>query len=60
MIAAVGIIHGLTYIVDDLTVYAVNIVSLLGIGLSVDYSLFIVNRFREELGRVMIRGLRLR
>ena len=51
VIAAVGIIHGLTYIVDDLTVYAVNIVSLLGIGLSVDYSLFIVNRFREELGR---------
>ena len=33
------------------SVYAVNIVSLLGIGLSVDYSLFIVNRFREELGR---------
>ena len=51
VIAAVGIIHGLTYVVDDLTVYAVNIVSLLGIGLSVDYSLFIVNRFREELGR---------
>ncbi len=51
VIAAVGIIHGLTYVVDDLTVYAVNIVSLLGIGLSVDYSLFIVNRFREEMGR---------
>ena len=51
VIAAVGIIHGLTYLVDDLTVYAVNIVSLLGIGLSVDYSLFIVNRFREEMGR---------
>ena len=51
VIAAVGIIHGLTYLVDDLTVYAVNIVSLLGIGLSVDYSLFIVNRFREELSR---------
>ena len=51
VIAAVGIIHGLTYLVDDLTVYAVNIVSLLGIGLSVDYSLFIVNRFREEMSR---------
>ena len=50
VIAAVGIVTGLTYI-DDITIYANNIVSLLGIGLSVDYSLFIVNRFREELRR---------
>mgnify|MGYP001384564712 FL=1 len=49
VIAAVGIVTGLTYIFDDITTYANNIVSLLGIGLSVDYSLFIVNRFREEL-----------
>jgi len=51
VIAAVGIVTGLTYIFDDITTYANNIVSLLGIGLSVDYSLFIVNRFREELRR---------
>ena len=51
MIAAIGIVTGLTYIFDDITIYANNIVSLLGIGLSVDYSLFIVNRFREELER---------
>ena len=51
VIAAVGIVTGLTYIFDDITIYANNIVSLLGIGLSVDYSLFIVNRFREELAR---------
>ena len=49
--AAAGIVTGLTFIFDDITVYAINIVSLLGIGLSVDYALFIVNRFREELGR---------
>ena len=49
VIAAVSIVTGLTYIFDDITTYANNIVSLLGIGLSVDYSLFIVNRFREEL-----------
>ena len=49
VISAVGIVTGLTYIFDDITIYANNIVSLLGIGLSVDYSLFIVNRFREEL-----------
>ena len=51
VLAAVGIVTGLSYVFDDITVYANNIVSLLGIGLSVDYSLFIVNRFREELGR---------
>ncbi len=51
VIAAVGIVTGLTYVFDDITTYANNIVSLLGIGLSVDYSLFIVNRFREELRR---------
>tara|TARA_B100001175_G_scaffold317859_1_gene337008 strand:- start:13861 stop:16272 length:2412 start_codon:yes stop_codon:yes gene_type:complete len=51
VVAAVGIVTGLSYVFDDITVYANNIVSLLGIGLSVDYSLFIVNRFREELGR---------
>ena len=49
VVAAVGIVTGLTFVFDDITVYANNIVSLLGIGLSVDYSLFIVNRFREEL-----------
>ncbi len=51
VVAAVGIVTGLTFIFDDITVYANNIVSLLGIGLSVDYSLFIVNRFREELDK---------
>ena len=37
--------------VTDVTVYATNIISLIGIGVSIDYSLFLVNRFREELGR---------
>ncbi|MDO9015781.1 MAG: MMPL family transporter [Deltaproteobacteria bacterium] len=29
--------------------YAINIVSLVGLGVAIDYSLFMVNRFREEL-----------
>ena len=32
--------------------FAVNIVTLLGLGLAIDYSLFMVNRFREELPRL--------
>ena len=37
--------------VTDVTQYAVNIISLIGIGVSIDYSLFLVNRFREEMER---------
>jgi RND superfamily putative drug exporter len=33
----------------DVSVYALNVVSLIGIGVAIDYSLFIVARFREEL-----------
>jgi RND superfamily putative drug exporter len=35
----------------DVNVYAPNVVSMLGLGLAVDYSLFMVSRFREELAR---------
>jgi RND superfamily putative drug exporter len=31
------------------SVFSINIASLLGLGLAIDYSLFLVNRFREEL-----------
>ncbi len=33
------------------SVYATHVVSMLGLGLAIDYGLFIVSRFREELGR---------
>jgi RND superfamily putative drug exporter len=33
----------------DISVYAANLVSMLGLGLAIDYSLFVVSRFREEL-----------
>ena len=35
----------------DISVYAANVVSMLGLGLAIDYGLFIVSRFREELER---------
>lgn len=37
--------------VVELSPFALNLVIGLGLGLAVDYSLFIVSRFREELGR---------
>jgi RND superfamily putative drug exporter len=33
------------------SIFAVNLASLLGLGLAIDYSLFLVSRFREELAR---------
>ncbi len=37
--------------VTDVSQYALNIVTLIGLGVAIDYSLFVVNRFREELRR---------
>jgi len=48
--AAIGMTVWLSN-VTDVTVYATNIISLIGIGVSIDYSLFLVNRIREELDR---------
>lgn len=48
VISAMGVTIWLSN-VTDVTQYALNIITLIGIGVSVDYSLFMVNRFREEL-----------
>jgi uncharacterized membrane protein YdfJ with MMPL/SSD domain len=37
--------------VTDLSVFALNLTTGLGLGLAIDYSLFIVSRYREEAGR---------
>jgi RND superfamily putative drug exporter len=36
-------------LVTDVSVFSINLTTALGIGLGIDYSLFIVSRFREEL-----------
>jgi RND superfamily putative drug exporter len=35
----------------DVSIFAINLVTALGIGLGIDYALFMVTRFREELAR---------
>ncbi|MGY1717168.1 MMPL family transporter [Geodermatophilus sp. SYSU D01106] len=35
----------------EVSVFAVNIVTILGLGLAIDYGLFVVSRFREEVRR---------
>ena len=44
-LAGVGVLAHFT----DVSTYSTNIVTLIGLGVAIDYSLFIVNRFREEL-----------
>jgi trehalose monomycolate/heme transporter len=33
----------------DVSVFSINVITLLGMGLAIDYALFVVSRFREEL-----------
>ena len=42
---ALSVLAGFT----DVSVFALNITTALGLGLSIDYSLFVVSRYREEL-----------
>ncbi|NWJ46382.1 MAG: MMPL family transporter [Chloroflexi bacterium] len=35
----------------DVSIFAINIITMLGLGLAIDYSLFVVSRFRDELKR---------
>jgi RND superfamily putative drug exporter len=37
--------------VTDVSIFSINIVTMIGLGLAIDYALFIVTRFREELAR---------
>jgi uncharacterized membrane protein YdfJ with MMPL/SSD domain len=37
--------------VEPMSIYALNLITGLGLGLAIDYSLFMVSRFREELER---------
>ncbi|MFB7371603.1 MMPL family transporter [Streptomyces sp. NPDC056222] len=45
-----AVLRGLTEL-TDVSVFAQNLTTALGLGLAIDYALFVVRRFREELGR---------
>ncbi|WP_423919855.1 MMPL family transporter [Frigoribacterium sp. 2-23] len=52
--SALGIASGIGFLatqVTDISNLYANIVSMIGLAVAVDYSLFIINRFREELDR---------
>jgi trehalose monomycolate/heme transporter len=48
ILGAFAMLRGLTGL-TDISVFAINVVTVMGLGLAIDYSLFMVTRFREEL-----------
>ncbi|MGH9027759.1 MAG: MMPL family transporter [Acidimicrobiia bacterium] len=53
VLAIVGTFVVLTGIsaITDVSIYSLNLTTAMGLGLAIDYSLFIVSRYREELRR---------
>ena len=51
LLAMIGSLAVLRLIAEvaEVSIFAVNVVSLIGIGLAIDYALFVISRFREEL-----------
>jgi RND superfamily putative drug exporter len=47
VVTTLAVLVGATY-VGDVSIFSVNVVNMLGIGLGIDYGLLVVNRFREE------------
>jgi len=50
VLGAFAAVRGIT-LVSDVSIFSINIITLLGLGLAIDYALFVVTRFREELAR---------
>ena len=50
VLGARATVAGLNELVE-VSIFAPNIITLLGLGLAIDYALFVVSRFREEIAR---------
>ena len=57
MVGALSVIGGLAVVrvittFTEVSIFSINVISLLGMGLAIDYALFIISRFREELAKL--------
>jgi RND superfamily putative drug exporter len=51
IVTALSMLRGVNELLD-ISTFALNLITGLGLGLAIDYSLFMVSRFREELARL--------
>ncbi len=51
MVGALAVVRVLAQF-TEVSIFSVNVISLLGIGLAIDYALFVISRFREELAHL--------
>ncbi|KQV75173.1 hypothetical protein ASC61_09260 [Aeromicrobium sp. Root344] len=51
IVTSLLVVRGINEFVD-ISIFALNLITGLGLGLAIDYSLFLVSRYREELERV--------
>ena len=59
MVGALSVIGGLAVVrlittVTEVSVFSINVISLLGMGLAIDYALFVISRYREELAKLPV------
>jgi RND superfamily putative drug exporter len=59
MVGGLSVIGGLAVVrlittVTEVSVFSINVISLLGMGLAIDYALFVISRYREELARLPV------
>jgi RND superfamily putative drug exporter len=48
VVGGIAVVIGLSHVLD-MAAYTINVCSLIGLGVAIDYSLFTVSRYREEL-----------
>ena len=48
VVGGIAVVLGLSHVID-IAEYTINVCSLIGLGVAIDYSLFTVSRYREEL-----------
>jgi uncharacterized membrane protein YdfJ with MMPL/SSD domain len=50
VVGALGIVRVITQF-GEVSIFSINVISLLGMGLAIDYALFVISRYREELAK---------
>jgi RND superfamily putative drug exporter len=53
VLGALAVVRVMT-LCGEVSVFSINVISLLGMGLAIDYALFVISRYREELAKLPV------